>query len=122
MLKAMPLGPYPVQVWICTSPADLIQYSQKLGYEDPDTDDLASVTNYEPNPGELSVVVYFGPEFLSLTNQKRYGVVTHESVHVWQDICRHICESNAGIEVEANSVQWIFDWLVEQLSAKGWIK
>jgi len=41
------------------------------------------------------------------------NVLVHESVHVWQEMCREIGEENPGAETEAYHIQCIFSQLYD---------
>jgi len=114
-------GPFPVSIRLCLDAKSWNAYTKKIGYEDPFPEDIASVSVFQVD-GRISIVVHFGDDFLRLSQADRLGIIVHESTHVWQDICEHIEEAKPGHEVEANSIQWIFNWLRDQLSKEGWIK
>lgn len=41
------------------------------------------------------------------------GLLIHEGVHIWQDICEYMGEDAPSIEFEAYSIQWITQELME---------
>lgn len=122
-MKRMPVGPYPVQIWLCLTEKSWNTYVKSIGYSEPVPQDLASVTSFEaPESGRLSMVVHLDTEFLRLTQHERIGIVVHEATHLWQGILGFIGETAPGVEIEAHAIQWLVTWLLSELRNEGWIK
>jgi hypothetical protein len=57
------------------------------------------------------------PAFVVLIDPKKHNdfsalsILVHESVHVWQGVCRYIGESSPSVEFEAYSIQNIYEAL-----------
>jgi hypothetical protein len=51
-----------------------------------------------------------------------YGLLVHESVHVWQHACTVIGERKAGEEIEAYSIQSIAQTLIDDYNKQMKIK
>lgn len=122
-MKIMNTGPYPVTVGLCLAASDWRRAVQKLGAPKeryPSSD--GCVTSFrQTRTGAITMIVTFRPGMKDRTLCERVGIVAHEATHVWQNIMEHINEKRPGAETEACSVQWIVQWLCEQLEAEGWL-
>lgn len=56
---------------------------------------LIAIGNHNRNPAEL------------------ISTLIHESVHVFQFVCKAMGEQQPGIEFEAYGIQYIYDWLID---------
>ena len=124
-MKFMQTGPYPVEVGLSICPKDWAREMKRRGpkcHSHPFPDNVGAVTRFRTDNGACFMVVTFNAEFRRSTWIERVGAVAHEATHVWQFIVEHINEEGTGWEVEACSIQWITQWLLEQLEAAGWLK
>lgn len=123
-MKTMPPMPYPVEVVLCTARVDWVAKMKALGIsprKEPMPRAVGSVSNFTKADGlHLSIVVITN-NFCALPFHEKIGVIAHEAAHVWQHIEESICSTDSGHEIEAYSIQWIVQWLCEQLLAKGWL-
>jgi hypothetical protein len=121
-MKFMDAGPYPVEIGFCICPKDWAREMRKRGTSEPFPDHAGHAALFNGANGASFMIVSFSAEFRTHTHVERIGVAVHEATHVWQFIKEHLRESAAGHEVEACSIQWITQWLLEQLQAVGWLK
>ena len=47
-----------------------------------------------------------------------YGLLIHEAVHIWQDIVERMGEREPGVEIEAYSIQWIAQQLINDFMTR----
>lgn len=118
----MPPGMYPVSIRLCLRSVDWVQYTAEIGHPAEHPQDDGSVTTFEMEDGSCSIVICFSGDFRKRNLENQLGLVVHEVQHVWQVICDHIREEDPSDELEAYSVQWIFQWLYSELTKKNWIK
>lgn len=123
-MRSMPMGPYPVEVCFCVCPKEWAREMKRRGPEcaHKPFPGWNAVTRFRSPSGASFMVVTFDESLKKRTLIERVGVATHEATHVWQFIVEHINEEGTGWEVEACSIQWITQWLLEQLEAVGWLK
>lgn len=79
----------------------------------------AAMTHTFAQPGGAKVfVVCFNQLWVAgWTLPELIGALAHEATHVWQGIKEQINEPNPSHEVEACTVQWITQWLAEQVQS-----
>lgn len=125
-MKFMQTGPYPVEVAFCICPKDWVREMKRRGEKcalEPFPKADGNVFRFRHlTTGATFIVVTFSPALRKRTLIERCGVVAHEATHVWQFIVEHINEEGTGWEVEACAIQWITQFLLEQLEAAGWLK
>lgn len=124
-MKFMPTGPYPVEVAFCICPQDWAREMKRRGAScrrEQFPGAVGNVIRFRAENGASFMVVTFSPAFRTYTWIERIGVVAHEATHIWQFMVEHIGEDTVGWEIEACSIQWITQWLLEQLEAAGWLK
>lgn len=67
--------------------------------------------------GDKCVVVCMAiPE--SVSNIQIAGLLVHEATHIWQDACERMNEQNPGDEIEAYSIQTIWQGLADLYTQK----
>jgi hypothetical protein len=122
-----PLMPMTLCLALCVSEEQYLRELRRL--------DVKAYGEYMPGIGTNACVHYFVNDKTGITrafvcvNRERLsekdpiavaGVIVHEAVHVWQEICSDIGEKNPGAEFEAYSIQRIAEQLmrsyVEQTS------
>jgi hypothetical protein len=77
------------------------------------SDDKATTWHYSKFGGDMQeccIVCMRGWE--KYTDIEVYGLLIHESVHVWRKILKNINEPNAGSEIEAYGIQNIAQSLI----------
>lgn len=124
-MRLMPMGPYPVEVELCLSAGEWRHAMRRRGPACakevfPASDGCVSI--FKQRSGAVSMVVTFAKVLRDRTLIEKVGVVAHEATHVWQRVVEHIAEDKPGHEVEACGVQWIVQWLLEQLDGEGWLE
>jgi hypothetical protein len=127
-VKNMPMGPYPVEVSLCLSEADWKRGMRavKLKCEGdaawPASDELAVTKIITLEDDSLWLVTVFTAAMRKLPFNERIGLLSHEAVHLWQEVRDHMLVKTVDQELEAYSVQWYVEWITKQLHAKGWLK
>ena len=124
-MKRLNPGPFPVEIAFCICPKEWAREMRELGEpfsHEPFPRPHAHTERIWLNDGTQFVVVTFTREILAHTVPERVGLAAHEAVHVWQHIVEHMNELASGEEIEAHTVQWITQWLVEQLQEAGWMR
>jgi hypothetical protein len=53
-----------------------------------------------------------------LTGPEIAALLVHEAVHIWQDYCRRIGESNPGDEQEAYAIQYLSKTLIAEMARR----
>lgn len=51
-----------------------------------------------------------------------YALLVHEAVHIWQDLCKDLNESDPGREIEAYSIQHLSQQLINEFMRRKRIK
>lgn len=112
-------GPFPIPVGVCTSEKQWRKAVADLGCPDepwPSAEGCVSRFR-QPNGAQKLIVSFRFAEGRTLI--KKTGMVAHEATHVWQFMRQAMAEEAPGWEIEACAVQWITQWLLERLEAKG---
>lgn len=118
----LPRGWQPVHIGFCISEKAWKREVKRLGLPDlewPHTDGRATKFEQSEQNNHCVIVTLKDPSKHSPI--EIFGLLTHEAVHVWQFCCEVMGEVDAGIEIEAYSIQAITQELVcayEQLSGR----
>lgn len=121
-MKFMNMGPYPVELGFTVAEAEWQREVKKRGCPASTFPSTAGcVTRFKQDHGAALMIVTFA-DFKRLTPVERIGVVVHEATHIWQFIVEYLNEEAVGWEIEACAIQWITQWLLEQLQAVGWVR
>lgn len=74
----------------------------------------ATAHHFENPDGKVMTVVALHPRAFQQDRVSVYGVLIHEAVHIWQNYCKSIGETDPSVEFEAYSIQHISQTLIEQ--------
>lgn len=77
----------------------------------------ARVSFYKPMSGQRLAIVCLGEGHEKLKLTVVYGLLVHESAHIWQAILEEQCDTEPSSEYEAYSLQSISQNLMEQYEA-----
>lgn len=112
-------GPYGIPVYFCHSEKEWRKIHKSWGGEPNEfPPHEGCVTSFKQDNGALLLIVSF--RFAKCRSRiEKAGIVSHEATHVWQFFKQAIREEQPGWEVEACAIQWITQWLLESLEAKG---
>jgi hypothetical protein len=124
-MKFMDAGPFPAEIACCMCPKAWAREMKQrggmcTGEEFPPHH--AHATRFWLEGGYQLLVVTFTREILEYSLAERVGYAVHEATHVWQWIVEHMNELSTGDEMEAHTIQWITQWLIEQLQEVGWMR
>ena len=109
-------GWQPIAIGFCPSSAAWDREARRLNIEDPYPEaankggHTALMINDQTGEAIILVTVYAGAE---RDAHELIMTIVHEAVHVWQFICQHIGEREAGIEMEAYGIEGISRGLIE---------
>lgn len=78
----------------------------------------ATVSFYKCPKGQRLAIVCLGKGYEKLTIPQLYGILVHESVHIWQAIRDSMEENEPSMEFEAYSIQRISQNLIQQYENK----
>jgi phosphatidate phosphatase APP1 len=106
-------GYLPVGIIFCPSEAAWKRMMKVLKCQgEPWPSDAATTHLFKSELGGTRIVVTLNPEHEAFTTRTQVaGLLCHEAVHVWQYIKRAIGEKKPGVEMEAYTVQAIFQEL-----------
>ena len=77
----------------------------------------ATTTFLESSTGARCAIIGLGP-YEKRSGIEIAGLLIHEAVHVWQEYCAHIGETNPGSEQEAYAVQNIAQQLMAEFERR----
>ena len=106
-------GPY---YTLCLTPKDFKAAMKHLGVEEPPPfakSEHSDATTYfcTGKQAKLCAVVAMGG-WHKRTGIEIAGLLVHEAVHIWQEWCSRVGETDPGSETEAYSVQWLSQQLM----------
>lgn len=82
---------------------------RRLGVKNEPWPEAAASTHTFDSKGKACIIVAMRPEAEKGSSRVQLaGLIAHEAVHVWQFVKRHIGEREPGWEMEAYSIQAIF--------------
>lgn len=119
------MGPYPIEVALCLTDADWRKslkahvFTHTTPRAMPKSE--GCLTRFTTEDHCVLLVVTFQRSMKLRDLWERASIVVHEATHVWQDTCTHIREPRAGEEIEACSIQWISNWLFNELAEAGYL-
>lgn len=124
-MKYMPMGPYPIEVALCLTDADWRRSLKDYVFQSSTPKSMPKsegcVTRFTTEDHCMLLVVTIRKEIKLRDLWARASIVVHEATHVWQDTCEHINEPRSGDEIEACSIQWISNWLFNELDEAGYL-
>lgn len=121
----MQMGPYPIEVALCLTDVDWRRSLKDCVFVHSKPSAMPKnegcVTQFTTAEGYTLLVVTFRRQIKLRDLWERASLIAHEATHVWQYTCEHINEMHAGDEIEACSVQWICNWLFNELDKAGYL-
>ena len=107
------LNPYPFSVMLFFNEVEYAEECQKRDWKDMtfiEDGEWASVQT----KGSLAVV-RFSEDCNKMTTIKRAGVVSHEMMHVLQQLQEYICEDEPGREFQAYHLQALVEYCLDEM-------
>jgi hypothetical protein len=101
----------PLKVAVCMTEKQYMKVMKQMNITDipkwvADGKD-ATVHHFEGKPERDYVTVFCMRVRDETTVVEFAGLVVHECVHIWQEICERLGESHPSREFEAYSIQWL---------------
>lgn len=113
-------GAWPIKFGFTTDPLAFEREQRRLGLESSDMAPFCGSGNFDGqtatfNCGGVKIVVVTLDVKRKMSRDQRIGVIVHEAVHVWEEVCNAMRGENPGGEVAAYAVQWITLCILSEL-------
>jgi len=117
-IRYFDVGPYPVWFGFTTNENKFQKELKRLGIKE-DVDFVScgkdATAHFFEQQGKLNVIVTIS----GLKKRKKeevIGLLIHEAVHVWHEICDYIGERDPGVEISCYSIQNIAQSMIGEIN------
>lgn len=111
-------GPLPFFFGMATSEKEFDRGCKRLGVGKIDFSEKDACTHSFQNTktgGLTCIVCIDGKGVKKHSRSQVAALLAHEATHVWQLVCEHMVEPSPGKEIEAYSIQWMTQLMIERL-------